>query len=83
MGKKTASLNIDQLAEQIATLAHTQQEALFREVAELSFQHELKTLARQYQGRLAQAGKLNQRAEEVLAELEQIRKEIAAHDYRA
>ncbi len=77
------SLNIDQLAEQIATLDRTEQEALFRKIAELSFQQELETLARQYQGRLAQAGKLNQRAEEVLAELEQIREEIAAHDYRA
>ena len=77
------SLNIDQLAEQIATLNDKEQESLFRKVAELSFQHELETLARAYQERLVQAGKLNQRAEEILVELEQIREEIAAHDYRA
>lgn len=77
------SLNIDHLAEQIATLDHVEQEALFKKVTELSFQHELGTLARQYQERLAHAGKLDRRVEEVLAELERIREEIAAHDYGA
>jgi len=77
------SLNINQLAEQIATLDHAEQEALFKKVVELSFQHELVTLARQYQERLAHTGKLDQRVEEVLAELDLIREEIAAHDYGA
>ncbi len=76
-------MNINQLAEQIAALEHAEQEALFKKVVELSFQHELATLARQYQERLAHAGKLDQRAEEVLAEMEIIREEIAVHDYGA
>ena len=77
------SLSIDKLAEQIATLDRPEQEALFEKVAELTFQRGLKTLARQYRDRLAQEGKLDQKADEVMAELERIREEVAAHDYHA
>lgn len=77
------SLSIDKLAEQIATLDRPEQEALFEKVAELTFQRGLKTLARQYRDRLAQEGKLDQKADEVMAELERIREEVAVHDYRA
>ncbi|HJY84298.1 MAG TPA: hypothetical protein VKK81_24840 [Candidatus Binatia bacterium] len=77
------SLSIDKLAEQIATLDRTEQEALFERVAELTFQRGLETLARQYRERLAQEGKLDQKVEEVMAELERVREEVAPHDYRA
>lgn len=77
------SLNIDELAEQIATLDRTEREALFEKVAELAFRRGLETLARQYRERLAYEGKLDQKADEVMAELERIREEVAAHDYRA
>lgn len=77
------SLNIDKLAEQIATLDRTEQEVLFEKVAELTFQRGLKSLSRQYRERLTQEGKLDQKADEVMAELERIREEVAAHDCRA
>jgi hypothetical protein len=81
--RKTMSLNIDELAEQIATLNRTEREALFEKVAELAFRRGLETLARQYRERLAYEGKLDQKADEVMAELERIREEVSAHDYRA
>lgn len=46
------SLNIDRLAEQIATLDRAEQEAL-KKVAELTFQRGLATLARQYRSRFS------------------------------
>ena len=75
------SLNIDQLAEQIAALNRGEQEALLEKVAELNFQRGIEALSRQYRERLAQEGKLNQKAAEVMAELERVREEIAAHEY--
>jgi hypothetical protein len=80
--RKTMSLNIDELAEQIATLDRTEREALFKKVAELAFRRGLETLARQYRERLAYEGNLDQKADEVMAELERIREEVSAHDYR-
>ena len=77
------SLTIDELAEQIATLNRTEREALFEKVAELAFRRGLETLARRYRERLAYEGKLDQKADEVMAELERIREEVSAHDYRA
>jgi len=77
------SLSINKLAEQIATLDRAEQEALFEKVAELTFQRGLEALSRQYRERLAREGKLDQRVDEVLAEIERIREEVAAHDYRA
>jgi len=77
------SLNIDQLAEQIATLNRTEQEVLLEKVAELNFQRGLEALSQQYRERLAQEGKLDQNATEVMAELERIREEIALREYRS
>lgn len=75
------SLNIDQLAEQIATLNSGEQEALLEKVAELNFQRGLKALSLQYRERLAQEGRLDQKAAEVMAELERVREDIATHEY--
>ena len=75
------SLNIDQLAEQIATLNRGEQEALLEKVAELNFQRGLEALALQYRERLAQEGRLAQKAAEVMAELERVREDIVAHEY--
>jgi hypothetical protein len=77
------SLNIDQLAEQITTLDRAEQEALLEKIAELNFQRGLEALSQQYRERLAQEGKLDQKATEVMAELERVREEIAAHEYRS
>jgi hypothetical protein len=42
----------------------------------------LETFLQKYRERLAQEKKINQKADEVMAELEKIREEIAADDYR-
>lgn len=77
------SLRIDELAERIANLDPSEQEALLEKVAELNFRRGLEALSQKYRERLAKEGKLDQKVEEVMAELKQIREEIAAHDYRA
>jgi hypothetical protein len=76
------SLSIDELAEQIVSLAPAEQETLLEKVTAIHFQHGLKALAQKYQQRLAKEGKLHQQAAEVFAELERVREEIAAHDYQ-
>lgn len=76
------STKIDELAEKIVTLNSSEQEALLMKVSELNFQRGLKTLSDKYRARLAQESKLNQKADEVIAELSQIRENIAISDYR-
>jgi hypothetical protein len=76
------ALHLDALAEEIATLDPTDQQTLWEKVAELNFQRGLKDLSRTYQARLAAEGKLDQTADAVMAELKQLREDIAAHDYR-
>lgn len=76
------SIRIDELAEQIAALGPSEQEALLEKVASLNFQRGLEALSQKYQEQLAAKGKLDQKADEVMAELEQIREEIAASEYR-
>ena len=71
---------IDALAEEIATLAPEEQETLWEKVAELTFQRGLKELSQTYRARLAAEGKLDQTADAVMAELKQLREDIAAHD---
>jgi len=75
--------SINELAERIVALEPIEQEALIEKVAELNFQRGLDFLSQKYRKRLAQEGKLDQSAAEVLAELAKLREEIAAHDYRA
>jgi len=77
------SFNLNELAEQIATLNPREQESLLEKVADLNFQHGLEALSRKYRERLEKEGKSHQQAHEVLEELEQIRDAVAAHDYRA
>ncbi len=77
------SENIGELAERIVAQEPTEQEALIERVAELNFQRGLEALSQRYRKRLAQEGKLDQPATEVLADLAKLREEIAAHDYRA
>jgi hypothetical protein len=76
------SLTINELAEKIAALDPSEQEALIERVAELNFQRGLETFSQKYRERLTQEKKINQKADEVMAELEKIRQEIAADDYR-
>lgn len=48
---------------------------------DLQFQQELRVLSQAYRARLAKEGKLEQTAEEVMADLKQTREEIAAAEY--
>ena len=77
------SVSINELAESIVALAPQEQEELIEKVAELNFQRGLSALSQKYRDRLAQEGKLQRPAAEILAELAKLREEIAAHDYRA
>lgn len=76
------SFKIDELAEQIAVLDPSEQEKLLEKVAELNFKRGLKTLSQKYRRRLAAKGKLAQKADEVMAELKQIREKIAVDEYQ-
>ncbi len=72
---------VEDLAAKIATLEEDEQKALWERVAELNYVHGLHALSKQYRERLQKQGKLDRSVEEVLAELKQIREEIAQHDY--
>ena len=74
------ALPLDALAEEIATLDPTDQQTLWEKVAELNFQRGLEDLSRTYRARLAAEGKLDQTAHAVMAELKQLREDIAVHD---
>ena len=76
------STHIDKLATQIVTLDPEDQELLWEKVAELNFQRGLEMLSQEYRARLAAEGKLDQKADVVMAELKRLREEIAANDYR-
>jgi len=74
--------NIRKLAEQIATLELSEQEELLEKVADLNYQRGLKQLSQRYRERLSAAGQMDQKADEVMAELGRIREEIAAREYQ-
>lgn len=74
--------HLDALAEEIATLDPEEQETLWAKVAELNFQRGLEGLSRMYRARLAAEGKLDQTADAIMADLRQLREDIAAHDYQ-
>ncbi len=69
------------LANEIASLDEREQRAVLERVAELNFRRGLNALSDQYRERLRQAGRIDQTAEEVLAELRRLREELAASDY--
>ncbi len=69
------------LANEIASLDEQEQRAVLVRVAELNFRRGLNALSDQYRERLRQAGRIDQTAEEVLAELRRLREELAASDY--
>ncbi len=73
---------VEELAATIATLDAVEQEALWERVAALNLQRGLVALAEKYRQRLAKADTLQQSAEAVMAELQTLREDIAAHDYR-
>ena len=75
--------DIDKLAEEIVALDASKQEELFDRVAEMNFRRGLEALSQKYRERLSQKGALNQKAEEVMADLARLRQEIAADEYPA
>jgi len=72
---------VENLAAKIVTLGELEQQALWERVAELNFRRGLSALSKQYRERLQQQGQLDRSVEGILADLKQIREEIAAHDY--
>ncbi len=77
----TLTSKLENLAAEIVALEEHKQQALWDQVAELNFRRGLYALSEQYQERLREQGELDRSVEEILAELTQIREEIAAHDY--
>ena len=75
------SSRIDELATEICMLAPQEQQKLLIRVADLNFEHGLEGLSARYRKRLAEEGKLEQKAAEVLSELEEVRTKIAADEY--
>jgi len=57
-------------------------DSLSEKIRELQFQQELQALSQAYRARLSKEGKLEQKAEEVMATLKQTREDIAANEYR-
>lgn len=76
------SQRVEGLVKQIATLKPSERELLLEKVAELNFKRGLKEISEKYRNRLADQQKLNQKADEILAELELIRDEISMNEYR-
>lgn len=81
-GRLKVPLKVDELAQQVAALEPSEQEELLERVANLNFQRGLEALSQKYRERLAAAGKLTRRADQVMAELEQIREAIAENETR-
>jgi len=75
------SVNISEIARKIAKLRASDQSQLLEALADLSYRKGLKALAAKYRQRLAKESKLDQRGNEILAELNKIRRKIAAEDY--
>ena len=72
---------VEQLAAEIAAIDEAEQRTLSERAAELRFHRGMMELSEQYRKRLREQGKLNQAAEDILAELRQFRGEIAAREY--
>jgi hypothetical protein len=62
--------------------ARTPDDQLSDKIREQQFQQELQALSQAYRTRLSKEGKLEKKAEEVMATLKQTREEIAANEYR-
>ena len=75
------SSKIDRLAERIAILDPSEQAVLLEKIAELNYQHGLEELSQKYRERLEKEGKSNQKADEVMIELEKICDKIASDEY--
>ena len=73
--------SVDELAEKIKSLPQSDQEALIEKVARLNFQNGLAELAEKYRARLAREGGLNVPPEQIWAELDRLREEVAERDY--
>ena len=73
--------SIDELAREITALDPSEQQTLLGKVAQINLRKGLHDLSEKYRARLASENQLNIPPEEVWAELQHIREEIAAHDY--
>jgi hypothetical protein len=74
MATKVASL-----ANEIAVLEEDEQQALWEQVAALNYRRGLRALSDWHRQRLQEQGELDRSAQEILAELRQIREETVAY----
>jgi hypothetical protein len=72
---------IEQLAQELARLSLNEQRQAQRRAVQLRYQQGLARLSNMLRARLAAEGKQNQSAEEIWAELHNIRKSIANELY--
>ncbi|MBU1626082.1 hypothetical protein KKB18_01825 [bacterium] len=72
---------IEEIARNIVALEPKEQEELLSKVATMNYERGLIKLTQKYRERLKLEGKLDQQADEILAELRQIRMGISSDDY--
>lgn len=72
---------IEELAQQIASLPPSDQERLLERVAALTLQRGLSALADKYRERLQRQGNLQESVEATWIKLRKVREEVAARDY--
>jgi hypothetical protein len=72
---------IDELANEIVTLNESEQQLLWKYVADLSFLRGLFTLSDKYRERLRIQEELDRSATEVMTRLKHLREDIASDDY--
>ncbi len=75
------SPRVDELAEEIASLDESIQDALWQHVAELNLRRGLRDLTERYRERLRARGELARSAAEIADDMGRVREEIAARDY--
>ena len=75
--------DIEELAGEIAALDAAKQQELFDRVIEMNFQRGLEALSQKHRKRLSQMGTLDQKADEILADIVRLRKKIASDEYPA
>ena len=73
--------SIGELASEIASLSPLEQQALLERVAQLNLQRGLRELSEIYRERLSRECKLNIPTEQIWAELQRLREDVAQRDY--
>ena len=73
---------IEELANEIVALDESEQQLLWKYVADLNFLRGFVALSEKYRERLKRQGELDRSAREIMSRLGQIREDIASDDYK-